>query len=611
MTKKTIIEEAILDLDALKNLAREQAKEELLRQYESTIRESVEKFFESSSTKSSEEEEEEPEVITDEKMEIDEATTSADIAGFTLPLGMSPNPPGEKKKKKDSYYNVQENLLGFLSKFEKGHTDSKFAEMIEESVVGARKFATAPREQKVKKEFISALDKEISKAEAKYAYLKESYSGKNQPMLERKLENAFSLLTTIKESSMSLRKILAEEKGEVVMKLKGLPEDFDASAVQIELVVDDDGQAEQDPNAAAATPPADGSQENSGGDLGDLSLDLDGAGDEAPTQESLNKNGKAITEMTDVNDLDENTVFEIDEAELAEALASLEEGDDEVMESDGPEAMMEPASESEDMTIEAMLNGLDEAEEIEESEETEDVNEADGPWAKPAKAQAWEEAKPGKAGSIKETDGPWAKPAKETKNGLDEAEMSEEEECVKEEEAIEEAKKVVRKFEQKIKEAKSVKEKTFAKTLHTKATERLKALVESKKATAVKNSPTRTVSVSKQLETEKLKNAKLIEGTKLMHASKGLSTKSRGDICDRLDEAKSVREVELIAKSLMEAVKRHLSSAKPKGTTALAESVNRATATKTSLKPSKKEVEAIVEGVDLARWNQLAGIVND
>jgi GH25 family lysozyme M1 (1,4-beta-N-acetylmuramidase) len=96
-----------------------------------------------------------------------------------------------------------------------------------------------------------------------------------------------------------------------------------------------------------------------------------------------------------------------------------------------------------------------------------------------------------------------------------------------------------------------------------------------------------------------------------MHASKGLSTKSRGDICDRLDEAKSVREVELIAKSLMEAVKRHLSSAKPKGTTALAESVNRATATKTFLKPSKKEVEAIVEGVDLARWNQLAGIVND
>jgi len=610
MSKKSIIEEAIVDLEALKNLAKEEAREELNRQYENIIRESIEKFLESSSVKNSEEEEEKK-ILSDEK--IDEATTTGDIAGFTLPLGMSPEVPGEKKKKKDSYYNVQENLLGFLSKFEKGHSDSKFAEIIEESVSNARKFATASREKKVKKEFIFALDKEISKAEAKYAYLKESYTGKNQPILERKLENAFSLLTTIKESSMSLRKILAEEKGEVVMKLKGLPEDFDASAVQIELVVDDDGQADQDPNAAPETPPADGSQENSEGDLGDLSLDL-GAGDETPTQESLNKNGKAITEMTDVNELDENTVFEIDEAELAEALASLEEGDDEVMESEDSDAMMEPATESEDMTIEAMLNGLDESEEIEESEEVEGVNEADGPWAKPAKSQAWEDAKPGKAGSIKETDGPWAKPAKETKNGLDEAEMSEEDECVKEEEAIEEAKKVVRKYEQKIKEAKSIKEKTFAKTLHTRATERLNALVESKKATATKNSAPRTVSVSKQLEAEKLKNAKLIEGTKLMHASKGLSTKSRGEICDRLDEAKSVREVELIAKSLMEAVKKHLEviSAKPKGTNALAESVNRpVSSTKTTLKPSKKEVEAIVEGSDLARWNQLAGIVND
>jgi hypothetical protein len=227
---KTLYDEAIADVKKLKELAQSQARDLVLQKVEPRIKQLVEQQLFNESCEDDE--------------EVAEASVVGNVAGYISPLG------ADHKKDRDSdedeateldeQYEVtegNESTLAHLAEFARPITDDRFIAEVYRLQDEVNDFVTADKATKLSDHFVVQLDTTISKLEDMYAYLKESYAGKDVVALDGKLEKSYGLANAVKESTMKMRDLLNEET--LTMKVNGLPDDVDLDGVTVDIVADE------------------------------------------------------------------------------------------------------------------------------------------------------------------------------------------------------------------------------------------------------------------------------------------------------------------------------------------------------------------------------------
>lgn len=548
---KSLYDEAIADVKKLKELAQTQARDLVLQKVEPRIKQLVEQqlFHESD----------------DDEEEVDEASVVANVAGYTAPLGADP-----KKDRKldeddtfesDAQYEVAEgteSTLAHLADFARPITDDRFVAEVYRLQDDVNSFVTADKPKKLSDGFVSQLDTTISKLEDMYAYLKESYAGKDVVTLEGKLEKSYGLANAVKESTMKMRDLLNEET--LTMKVNGLPDDVDLDGVTVDIVADEGDEA--GPEAGAP-------------DMG--GMDASAAPPGPPQMEG------------DDADEDDDEMLEISDVELKTELArlgSLREGDatppptkgrgvekgiDAFGDADS-EGHLGPGGHRPDgIPEDAMNESDDEDEDLDETQNRRKHDDGDAYGAK-----------------VNETDT-----------------------------QMESVRRRLTRAAKRLSEARGTDKEDFARAMYRSAIRAYRSartsLTEGKKSTknsapAAKNvaksremveANGKVSKLTKQLVESNLLNAKLIHANKLLRLE-GLTKAQQAMVIDRLDEAQNLREVRLISESLLKVLAGSKDS--------INESARRPSGSASRPSQSGAASQSLNEGMETARWATLAGI---
>lgn len=486
MSSKTLYEEAIADVKKLKQLAENQARDLVLQKVEPRIKQLVEQqLFQ----ESSDDEESDVEECNECDSDMEEASTTASVAGYTAPLGAEPK-KDKLDETEDEQYEVTEgddSSLAHLAEFTRPISDDKFIAEVFRIHDKVGNLVTTKRSIKLTNEYMSQLVETISKLEDMYVYLKESYSGKDMEELERKLEKSYGLANAVKESTMKMRDLLNEET--LTMKINGLSDDVDLDGLTVDIVADETDETTPDDGVA---------------DVGDETVAA-GAPEAAPPQ-------------TEGDEMDDEEVLEISESELKSELSRLT-----MSEGDGLEDFGD--AESQGHPEVDKVSDLDQLTEMDamSSDEDEDKQDAGSTAPHVGSPQAKMESAHVRLSRA-------AKRLTESKG------------TKKEEFARAMYRSALRAYKSaKLSLVESRKTQTKTQAPVVKNTADSKKLVE-----AVQ----KVNKLTKQLTEANLLNAKLIHANKLLRLE-GLTKAQKAMVIDRLDEAQNLREVRLISESLI------------------------------------------------------------
>ena len=199
---------------------------------------------------------------------------------------------------------------------------------------------------------------------------------------------------------------------------------------------------------------------------------------------------------------------------------------------------------------------------------------------------------------------------------LDDIKESDEDGDVK----LESARKRLARAAKRLSEARDTEREDFARAMYRSAVkayrEARSTLTESKatnkkvSAPAVKNtasskelaeSKAKVTQLTKELEEAQLLNAKLIHANKLLRLE-GLTKAQQAMVIDRLDEARNLREVRLISENIKAVLAGSKGSVNESATRRPSGSASR------SSKSGAASAEPLTEGLETARWAQLAGL---
>ena len=531
---KTLYDEAIADVKKLKELAETQARDLVLQKVEPRIKQLVEQqLFQES-----------------DEDEVDEASVTANVTGYTAPLGADPKKDRkleEDDEPVDEQYEVAEgteSTLAQLADFARPITDDRFVAEVYRLQDDVNNFVTADKSSKLSDGFVSQLDSAISKLEDMYAYLKESYAGKDGDSLEGKLEKSYGLANAVKESTMKMRDLLNEET--LTMKVNGLPDDVDLDGVTVDIVADEGDEAGAD-------------------DMG--APDMSGMDADAPVAPP----GPPQMESDGLDESDE--MLEISDDELKTELArlgSLREGD----------ATPPPTKGR------GVEKGID------------------------AYGDADSEGHLGPKGH--RPDGIPEDAMNEADDDLDEADVQADGVT-----QMESVRRRLTRAAKRLSEAKGTDKEDFARAMYRSAIRAYRAARASLNESTVKNKNSapaaknvatskelaeangKVSKLTKQLVESNLLNAKLIHANKLLRLE-GLTKAQQAMVIDRLDEAQNLREVRLISESLLKVLAGSKDS--------INESARRPSGSASRPSQSGAASQALNEGMETARWAQLAGI---
>lgn len=526
---KTLYDEAIADVKKLKELAETQARDLVLQKVEPRIKQLVEQqLFQES-----------------DEDDVDEASVTANVVGYTAPLGADPKKDHkleEDAEPVDEQYEVvegTESTLAQLADFARPITDDRFVAEVYRLQDDVNNFVTADKSTKLSEGFVSQLDSTISKLEDMYAYLKESYAGKDGDFLEGKLEKSYGLANAVKESTMKMRDLLNEET--LTMKVNGLPDDVDLDGVTVDIVADEGDEAEAgagDMGApdmggmdAAAAPPGPPQMESDGLDESDEMLEI--------------SDDELKTELARLGSLREG-----DATPPPTKGRGVEKGIDAFGDADS-EGHLGPKGHEPD--------GLDG---MTESDEDKDLDEAQGVQMESVRRRLTRAAK-----------------------RLSESKGTDKEDFARA--MYRSAIRAYRAARASLTEG-AVKNKTSAPAAKNVATS--KELVEANGKVG---------KLTKQLVESNLLNAKLIHANKLLRLE-GLTKAQQAMVIDRLDEAQNLREVRLISESLLKVLAGSKDS--------INESSRRPSGSASRPSQSGAASQTLNEGMETARWAQLAGI---
>lgn len=469
----------------------------------------------------------------------------------------------------------------------------KVNESISEIEVDVKRFLSASKLIKESKEFHSKIEELIERIQDTYQYVQERLNGvPDKAGIENKLEGFFKNMNGLKETTMKSVKDLMNE-GDLTIKLTGVPEDLDVEDLGIDLITGDEEEG-GDLDVGAG-------DEMGGGE----DLDLDAGGDVGgePAGDDLDM------EEMDMGSMNDNDVVEISESMLRSEIERMRKArlQREAADPDHPGNAKgskipvddfgggkdegDPWLDGDVTTAEDDKGPTLQGESLEELDELDELDEADmGSGAAQNQEQGHTAA---------------AQPNDQKESVIRTAIQSElklqKEAYGRYKLLVAEAKKGKKGAKDKAKaEADKVKK---SKKKVSELKNRLGALklqnegVANRRPAVTAEGNGQVESLRAKLNEQNLFNAKLLATNKLLQ-NESLSTKQKGSAIERLDEAKTIREVKLVYESIVKALSSRRSLAEGAGK--VIGSSSRASA------PGSTLTEAVSPESD--RWARLAGI---
>lgn len=470
----------------------------------------------------------------------------------------------------------------------------KVNESIAGIAVDVKRFLSASKLIKESKEFHTKIEELIERIQDTYQYVQERLGDvPDKAGIEVKLEGFFKNMNGLKETTMKSVKDLMNE-GDLTIKLTGVPEDLDVEDLGIDLITGDEEE--------------DGDLDVGAGDdmgAGD-ELDLGAGGDDVggePEGDDLDM------EEMDMGSMNDNDVVEISESMLRSEIERMrrarlqrESADPNhpgnakgskipVDDFGGGKDEGDPWLDGDVTTAEDNKGPTLQGESLEELDELDELDEADmGSGAAQNQEQGHTAA---------------AQPNDQKESVIRTAIQSE---LKLQQEAYNKYKLLVAEAKKGKKDAKdkAKKEADKVKKSKKKVSElknRLGALklqnegVANRRPAVTAEGNGQVESLRAKLNEQNLFNAKLLATNKLLQ-NESLSTRQKGSAIERLDEAKTIREVKLVYESIVKALSSRRSLAEGAGK--VIGSSSRSTA------PGSTLTESVSPEGD--RWARLAGI---
>lgn len=470
----------------------------------------------------------------------------------------------------------------------------KVNESIAGIAVDVKRFLSASKLIKESKEFHTKIEELIERIQDTYQYVQERLGDvPDKAGIEVKLEGFFKNMNGLKETTMKSVKDLMNE-GDLTIKLTGVPEDLDVEDLGIDLITGDEEE--------------DGDLDVGAGDdmgAGD-ELDLGAGGDDVggePEGDDLDM------EEMDMGSMNDNDVVEISESMLRSEIERMrrarlqrESADPNhpgnakgskipVDDFGGGKDEGDPWLDGDVTTAEDNKGPTLQGESLEELDELDELDEADmGSGAAQNQEQGHTAA---------------AQPNDQKESVIRTAIQSE---LKLQQEAYNKYKLLVAEAKKGKKDAKdkAKKEADKVKKSKKKVSElknRLGALklqnegVANRRPAVTAEGNGQVESLRAKLNEQNLFNAKLLATNKLLQ-NESLSTRQKGSAIERLDEAKTIREVKLVYESIVKALSSRRSLAEGAGK--IIGSSSRSTA------PGSTLTESVSPEGD--RWARLAGI---
>jgi len=469
----------------------------------------------------------------------------------------------------------------------------------------------------------------ISEVEDTYSYLQNKMQDSNKKeSYESILEKHYSTLKQLMEQKMTNKKTLSE--ADVTLKLTGMPDELDLDSIGVDLITGEEGEEESGDEGGEEGDDLDLGDDEEGGDEGESEEggdDLDLGGDE-DSDEDLEEEGHQMESKT----LSDDTVVEIDEnmlrreigrmkalREAADMPKNAEKGNGAGEVADGfedddlgdPFTDVELTTESDDEEVKKELDELDEMEES--MDEMDELDQAYGE-GDDMKHQATDHSD-----DDPQTNKQDRMPTEALRRKIS-AELALQTEAKKKAKKAAAMKKEV---QDKAKKSKNPKDKAAAakKANNLKEaynyyatkfnesvarTNKLKGMLAeaTRKGATLNGAPKKSAdetNLRNKLAETNLFNAKLLFTNKLLQ-NESLTKRQKAEVIERLDEAKSEREVKLVYESLVKTLSA--------STTKITESADRGVIGSSS-RPARpaSATNTLNEGFEADRWARLAGLI--
>jgi len=637
MTKQ-LYEEALADVKKLKEVAEDNAKRALLEAVTPRIRDLIEnQLLGELGEIEADPEDILKDVTASARGESDFEPTPSIVApqsgGASLSASSAISPPDEMGKVTldldslnagggcENEYELNLESANSLSVLVSASGDATFDSRmsnLEKKIDLVNKAGNLVKETKSFEELLSSL---VTEVEDTYSYLQNGLQDSpKKSSYESILENYYSTLKQLTEQKMKTQKTLSE--AEVTLKLTGMPDDLDLESLGVDLIT---GEEEE------------GSAEDEAGE-GDADLDLGGSEeeDEASDEDSeLDFGDEEEDKKEESKSLSDDTVVEIDEGMLRREIArmkSLREAADmpknsekghgpgEVADGFEDDDLGDPFEDGEVTTEGDMSHKASEMGELDQAyNEMDEMDQAYGEVDEMEEMEQSYHQATDHSNEDPQTNKKDRMPNESLRRRID-AEIKLQVEAKKKAAQAKKGKQVAEKEEKQAKtQAKKQQAKKQAKKMQeaynfyaTKFNEsvarsnKLKGMLAeaTRKGAALNGGSAKSAAEtnlrSKLAETN-LFNAKLLFTNKLLQ-NESLTKRQKAEIIERLDEAKSEREVKLVYESLVKTLSA--------STSKITESTDRGVIGSAS-RPARPAAatNALNEGFEADRWARLAGIV--
>jgi hypothetical protein len=540
---------------------------------------------------------------------------------------------------------------------------SKFEAKIKEIGKQVKRFSSASKIVRESKGFPATLSTVVSEVENMYSYLQNNMKGSSKKSsYETVLENYYTTLNQLMEQKMNKKKALSE--AEITLKLTGVPDELadELDNLGVDLITGGDEGGSEEGGSDEGDEDLDlGDEEGGGEDEGDEDLDLGGDEDSDESEDSEDKMESRRLSDDTIVEIDEGmlrreiarmkTLREADETkpqswghgagDVSDEFEDEDMGDPFVdveltTEGEEDEEKDEPEHKSKNHMDESddMKDEMDELDELDQDDDMKDeMDELDMDESEDEKMDEYgmdeaEDTREMGGNVAQKSTGPGAATNKQSRQvgqtveGLRRrlgAEARIQSEAKKK---ATQAKKQLKEA-QKMKQSKKMQENQQAKKQAKKMQEayafyarrfnesvarsnRLKGMLSeaARKGRTLNGAPARSAAETNNLRTKlaetNLFNTKLLFTNKLLQLE-SLTKRQKAEVIERLDEARTEREVKLVYESLVKTL------GSPKK---LTESTERGVIGSSS-RPARPAAASstLNEGYEADRWARLAGIV--
>lgn len=480
---------------------------------------------------------------------------------------------------------------------------------------------SASRMLKETNAYSSRLSSIISEVEDMYAYLQEKMKDSQKKIYEPLLERNYTSLKKLTEQKMKKNKI---NESDVTLKLTGLPDEVDLDSIGVDLITGDE-EGDED-----LSPDGDGDADSDDLDMGDADSE-EGSEDSDELDFDMGDEDSEDDTKMESRKISDNTIVEIDgkmlrrELSKIRALRESDEGTKPQSWGHGPGDVSDDFADEDkgDPFVDVKLRENDEDEDdLDESQEdgtlTMDEDENFG-----GVDEAEDTAEVG--GNVDPSSDKESREPGATVEGLKMRLSREHALQTEARKKATQAKKRQSEAQKKSKSAKKMSERQaarkYAHKMHeayvhfanvynasVSRTNKFKGMLSeatrkgSTSNGASKRSAGESVNLRTKLAETNLFNAKLIFTNKLLQ-NESLTRRQKASVIERLDEARTEREVKLVYESLVTALKgtatKKLTESTSRGVIGSASSPTRSSTSSQNLN----------EGIEADRWARLAGIV--